>query len=342
MVNDARESMAPTHDGRTPLLAIALPVYNGAKYLATSLGSVAEAVAELPGPDRDRVEVVLCDNHSTDRTAELAREHAPACAYRVVRPPAFLENRTRNWHFALSATRAPWMMMLHADDRLAPHALPALLRACRRQLDRASVVMISGRHRTFADDRAPGRLRPSWPLPALLRGASLRRRVLAYHCALVPFTVMRRSAYEAAGGLDDRYELVQDWDLWIRLLGGGDLYYYPGEFGWWRTHGFSDAYAAMMARETVALMAEMPRLIPDAPEAGWAWVRRLQLAKARRILPDHVPPPPGLDGLPGRGEADATVARATPFLRRQLLRAFVAGTLGALRPRPRRAVAHGL
>ena len=145
-------------------------------------GSVQRAVAALPEADRSRVEVVFCDNHSTDGTAELATRYAPDCEYRIIKPPTFLDNRTQNWHHALSAARSPWMMMLHADDALSPTGLPHLLRACRRALD-GSAVLISGRHRTFSDDRPPSGLRPGWPLRSHVRGRD-RLAVLSYHCAL--------------------------------------------------------------------------------------------------------------------------------------------------------------
>ena len=324
------------------LLSIVLPVYNGEKYLPESLGSVARAVGALPEADRARVEVVFCDNHSTDRTADLAMQYAPSCEYRVIRPPAFLENRTKNWHHALSAARAPWMMMLHADDQFSPKGMPALLRACRRALD-GPAVLILGRHQAFAEDGSVTGLRPAWPLPSLVRGRDLRR-LLSYHCALPPFTVMRRAAYGRVGGLDDRYELLQDWDLWIRLLALGDLDYLPVEVGRWRLHGFSDKYATLMAREMVAFSGAVTTLIPDLPERRLPWLRRVHLAKARMILPAHIPAERVEEGqgpgtsLPGLEEAKATMADAYRRVRRALLRTFLAGSISA--PGRRGAAAH--
>lgn len=314
----------------SPLLSITLPVYNGEKYLPTSLGSVTEAVGALPEARRVEVEVILCDDYSTDRTPGLARQYAPACAYRIIQPPEFFENRTRNWHHALSASRAPWMMMLHADDLLFPDGLPALLDACRRHLDRTRVVLIAGRHRAFTDEREPGRLQPTWRIPAQIPGRTLRRLVLASHCSLVPFTVMRRSTYEEIGGLNDRYQLLQDWDLWIRMLGQGDLAYFPAEFGRWRTHGFSDKYAIQMAGEMLVLSREMAHLIPDMPPRRWPRLKRVHLAKARAILPDHIPSE-GItwaaraEALPSPSEARAVMRRLRWSIRLRLLRALLAG-----------------
>jgi glycosyltransferase involved in cell wall biosynthesis len=317
--------------GASPLLSITLPVYNGERYLATSLGSVSDAVAALPESRRREVEVVLCDDYSTDRTAELARRHAPPCAYRIIRPPEFFENRTRNWHHALSASQAPWMMMLHADDMLVPDGLPALLDACGRYLDRAPVVLIAGRHRAFTNDGKAGRLQPAWRVQARIPGRILRRLVLPYHCPFVPFTVMRRSTYEEIGGLNDRYHLLQDWELWIRILDRGDLAFVPAELGWWRTHAVSDEYAMRMAGEMLILSREMARLIPEVRPRRWPWLRRVHLTKARAILPDHIPSEAiawssESAALPSPSEARATMRRVRWSIRLRLLRALLAGT----------------
>jgi glycosyltransferase involved in cell wall biosynthesis len=323
-------------------LSIVLPVYNGEKFLPASLGSVAEAVASLNASERAQVEVVLCDNYSTDRTAELAEKHAPSCEYRIVRPASFEENRTRNWHYGLSQARAPWMMMLHADDMLVPAGLSRLLRECGRQLS-SSAVMITGRHRDFADGQPTSRLRPAWPLGSLASGRDLRREVLAYHCIFPPFSVMRRATYEAVGGLDPRYELLQDWHLWIRLLGQGDLAFSTGEFGRWRTHGIAGKYATIMAREVLILSDEIPTLIPDFPASRLAKLRAMHQARARDLLPDDVPPEqvlasaPSVTALPTRAQAEVTMAEVYRTVRRGLLRVLLAGTMpSALTSKPKR------
>lgn len=54
---------------RTPRLAIGLPVYNGARYLA-------EALTALVGQTYEDFELIISDNASTDATEEICREFA--------------------------------------------------------------------------------------------------------------------------------------------------------------------------------------------------------------------------------------------------------------------------
>lgn len=242
-------------------LSIVIPVYNGERFIADCLRSVGDGLGGLGERERQTVEIIVCDNYSTDRTVEIAGSIELGVPVRMVQPDRHRPNRTENWAYGLAQARGRWMMMLHADDRLAAGGVGRLVDACLSTRARTA-VMIGGRHRVFTDSSAPGGLRPRWGVAALMRGRSLLARVLPLLCPFVPFTVMRRSAYEAVGGLDSRYELVQDWDLWIRLLGQGDFLYVAHEIGHWRCHEFSREYARRMATEQILVAVRIRETIP--------------------------------------------------------------------------------
>ena len=267
------------------LLSVVVPVYNGEKFMEGCLRSLEAAVNALAPSERAQVEIVVCDNHSQDRTLEMAEAAKIACTLRLVLPPEHYANRTRNWHHGLCEARGTWMMMLHADDRMAPTGLAAILNACRAQTA-TPTVMLSGKHRVFRDDTPPGPLKPRWNLPSLIGGEALRRTVLSYFCPFVPFTVMRRETYRQVGGLDLRYELVQDWDLWIRLLAHGPLAYVPQEFGHWRAHDFSPHYATVFGREHFALVSTIRDLIPGLSPRQADDALDRQLPRVMHWLPD--------------------------------------------------------
>ncbi|NUN66042.1 glycosyltransferase [Pseudanabaena biceps] len=268
-----------------PLLSIAIPVYNGEVFLEKCLKSVSAAIEKLEKKEQQLVEVILCDNCSSDRSLEIARSHKFECDYHIIQTPEYYDNRTLNWRQALSQAQGTWMMMLHADDLMAVDGLGNLLAACKLQVNSSS-VMISGRIRTFSDTSSPSRLKPFWASRTKISGEELRKRVLPLICPFVPFTVMRRSAYVKVGGLNIAYELVQDWDLWIRLLSLGDLYFYPNEFGLWRTHGFSEKYAKIFAIEHTLLSLDIRNLVPNLSSNQAQICMEIQLAKARNWLPD--------------------------------------------------------
>ena len=250
-------------------ISVVVPVYNGAKYIPNCMGSVKRAVAALPPADRALVEVVLCDNHSTDATVALADADKPDCAYRVTQPAQFEDNRCHNWDHGLRDATGDWMMMLHADDMLTDSGLISLLAAVRRPVP-ASAVLIQGRHGELSDDGVSvSKPKPKWSLPVLLSGDELRRGPLSFFCPFVPFLLMRRATYHTIGGLDTKYELIQDWDLWIRLFAHGDLFFIPDVVGNWRVHPTTEKYNQIFMREHLDLAYNMPRLVPNlSPEAA--------------------------------------------------------------------------
>ena len=79
----------------------------------------------MPLTDRGKMEIVLCDSHSTDRTREIAERFDPGCPYRIVQPPAHLPNRTEIWNYGprdartgicLDAPRSPVLAMIGEED----------------------------------------------------------------------------------------------------------------------------------------------------------------------------------------------------------------------------------
>ena len=94
------------------LLSIVIPAFNEEKELPGCLASVREAVASC-GLGSEQVEVVVCDNNSSDRTAEVARQGGA----RVVFEPVNQISRARN--AGASAARGGWLLFIDADSRLS-------------------------------------------------------------------------------------------------------------------------------------------------------------------------------------------------------------------------------
>ena len=56
-----------------PLLSIVVPVFNGGKLINACLNSIRIATDRLSEDDRARLEIIVCDNHSTDSTLATAK-----------------------------------------------------------------------------------------------------------------------------------------------------------------------------------------------------------------------------------------------------------------------------
>jgi glycosyltransferase involved in cell wall biosynthesis len=95
--------------GLKPRVTIGLPVYNGAKYIRTSLNS-------LLGQTFEDFELIICDNDSNDETEKICREYAQRDGrIRYVRNPVNLGG-PRNFNRAFELARGEYFKWSTADD----------------------------------------------------------------------------------------------------------------------------------------------------------------------------------------------------------------------------------
>lgn len=94
-------------------LSVVLPAYNEEATLDRTLRKTRSA---LEANDHLGIswEIVVCDNNSTDRTAEIAREHGAT----VIHEPVNQISRARNTGAA--ASRGQWLLFLDADSYPPP------------------------------------------------------------------------------------------------------------------------------------------------------------------------------------------------------------------------------
>jgi glycosyltransferase involved in cell wall biosynthesis len=163
--------------------AVVIPAYNEEAYLPATLAAAREAISEVAaefGPG----ELVVVDNNSRDRTAEVAHEHG---ADRVVFEPHNQIARARN--AGAAATTAEWLVFLDADTRLTASLLRQGLAAL------ASGTVAAGGARVAMD-------REVTPMVAWI--VRLWDRVATtFTYAAGSFFFTRRDAFEAAGGFDE-------------------------------------------------------------------------------------------------------------------------------------------
>lgn len=178
---------APPH--AIPGLSVVIPTLNAAAQLPATLAAMGSAAAE----------VVVADGGSADGTEGLAR----SLGARVI---AASRGRGSQLAAGIAAARGPWLLLLHADTRLAPGWAGAV-RTAMAEPGRAF-------HFRFAlDDAAPAARR-------LERAVAWRCRALA-----LPYgdqgLLIHRDLLAAAGGMRP-LPLMEDVDL-IRRLGRARL-----------------------------------------------------------------------------------------------------------------------
>ena len=104
------------------LITIAIPAFNEEELLPSTLAAVAEA-GEAFTQRGWATEVVVCDNNSTDRTAEIAE----AAGARVVFEEHNQKSRARN--AAGNAAKGEWIIFVDADSKPSKALLEATAEA---------------------------------------------------------------------------------------------------------------------------------------------------------------------------------------------------------------------
>lgn len=181
---------------RVPAISIIVPAFNEEKLLASSLRSVKTAAEPAFTGAGLAWELVVCDNNSTDRTAEIARAEGA----KVVFEPINQIGRARN--AGAAAASGQWLLFIDADSQPSRELLDEVVALTRRSdvlLAGATIALNEG---SFVFRFACG----IWNLMSRLR------RLVAGS-----FILVRAAAFREVGGFDLKFFAGEELDLALRL-----------------------------------------------------------------------------------------------------------------------------
>jgi GT2 family glycosyltransferase len=192
----------------TPLVTLVVPSLNQARFLEAALRSVFE--------QRVPVEVFVQDGGSSDGSREILERWSPRLAGWRSGPDG---GQSAAINSGMKLGRAPFVGWLNADDFLLPHGLERLVHALEES---PQAPMAYGRCRIVDEN---GNLAGRYPT------VRFSARLLANFCFVCqPGTLIRRTAWEAIGGVDESLHMCMDYDLWWRLYGSGGAPVHVTEF----------------------------------------------------------------------------------------------------------------
>ncbi|MFD7310147.1 glycosyltransferase family 2 protein [Promicromonospora sp. NPDC059942] len=196
-----------------PLVSVVVPHYNYGQYLPTSVGSVLAQ----EGVD---VEVIVVDDTSTDGSVAVAREIAASDPrVRLVEHEQNMRH-IRTYNDGLGRANGDYVVLLSADDALAPGALAraaALLEHDRR------ISLVYGLVTDF--DGVPPAFTPArswwtvWEGEQWVGHVARRGRNIPTN----PEVVMRRSVYDAIGGYVAALPQAADMYMWLQAAARGRI-----------------------------------------------------------------------------------------------------------------------
>jgi len=189
-------------------VTIAVPSFNQGRFLDEALASIFQQ--EVP------VEVFVLDGGSSDNSLEIIRKW---------------EHRLAGWRShaddgqaaaineGIAQGRAPYVCWLNSDDWFLPGGLTKLVSELEARTDASAVY-----GRSWNVVQKTGKRYPVWVEP-------FNERRLALRCIISqPATLIRRSAWEAVGGVDAKLHMAMDYDLWWRLFKSAGPLHFVDDF----------------------------------------------------------------------------------------------------------------
>jgi glycosyltransferase involved in cell wall biosynthesis len=210
-----------------PPVTVVIAAYNRESCIGEAIESVLAQRTPFP------FEIIVVDDGSTDRTADIARSYGDPVRVIIKENggPASARNA------GVRAARTPLIAFLDSDDLMLPGRLA-------RQVDflakRPEVVLTFG---DIISDTYPGKgyLKSIHNLPfepnRWLTVDKPYQRLLTRSNFVPNQTIMlRKNDYLQAGMMDESLRVSEDWDLWSRMTSMGKFAYYCAPFARVRRH----------------------------------------------------------------------------------------------------------
>jgi glycosyltransferase involved in cell wall biosynthesis len=214
---------------KPPWLSVVLCTYQGARFLRTTLTSLASEPLE-------GVEILAVDDGSTDATPDILRAFEAMLPLRTI-PIPHTGNWVANTNHGLRAACGDFCCLLHQDDTW----LPGRLIAVRSLLSvTPEVGVIAGpSHFIDATGRTVGHWRPPLPSGRALPAEFVLERLIVQNFFALPAPVFKRTLALSVGLLDESLWFLADWKFWAQLIGAGGLVCYPEPRTAFRLHAAS-------------------------------------------------------------------------------------------------------
>ncbi len=193
----------PKWSGNTPLVSIVIPAYNEEKYLKKCLDSIL--TLDYP---REKLDVIVVDDGSTDRTATVAKEYEKY-GVRVFSKKNGGKGAALN--YGIERARGEFIATMDADSYVTPKVLKELL----PYFEDHEVMAV-----TPAVKIAPSNsvIREFQRIEYLM--ILFSRKLLSYLDAVPvtpgPFSIFRASIFKEIGGFDE-HNLVEDQEIAMRI-----------------------------------------------------------------------------------------------------------------------------
>ena len=253
------------HNIDFPLVSICIPAYNAERFIQDTLES---ALAQ----DYPNLEIIVSDDCSSDQTREVVKE------YRHRGVDLYCQEKNlgmhANWNAVIRASHGKYAVKLDADDLLEPEYV-------------SSMVAVMENHSKITFAHCACRLIDVngnfLGYERSIHGSFIRNGLhewprYVFGPRAVNIVMIRRSAYDAVGGYDEKFKYSGDWKMHRDLLKIGDVFYNDKVLASYRVHALGKrGIRLLQAKEHLMHLEDMAHHWP--PEVPG---KNCLLAKTRR------------------------------------------------------------
>lgn len=189
------------NEGHAPLISVAMPVYNGEKYLAEAIESIlAQTFTDF--------ELIIIDDGSTDSSLEILKKYEQRDA-RILLISRVNKNLVATLNEIIDMARGKWIARMDQDDIALPHRFARQL----EWLAQTDADICGSWVRFFgtADKRI---------LKHSQSDAALKMEIL-FGCPFAHPSVMMKANLAKQLPYDNAWEKCEDYDLWERAARAG-------------------------------------------------------------------------------------------------------------------------
>jgi glycosyltransferase involved in cell wall biosynthesis len=235
-----------------PLVSICIPVCNAERFIAETLES---ALAQT----YQNFEVIVSDDASIDRTVEVVLRYVEH-GVRLIEQPKNL-GMHGNWNAVIRASSGKYVLKLDADDLIMPDHIAEQVAVFEEHPEvvfaHCACRLINANGRFLGYERS-------------IHGSFIRTGIeewprYVFGPRAVNIVTLRRSAYDAVGGYDERYQYSGDWAMHRALLKIGSVFYNDRVLASYRLHSVGkEGVKQLLTREHLMHLEDMERDWPKA------------------------------------------------------------------------------
>lgn len=237
------------------LVSIVIPAYNAEQYLDEAIQSVLDQ-------DYDPIELIVVDDGSTDRTAEIAQQYGDKITLHRQKNMGQSAAMNNGWKMS----RGTILGYLSADDRL----MPGCIRKGVAALHAAPAAVVAYPDYELIDEHSH--------VTGVVRTPDFDEQKLfgTLHCLPGPGALFRRDLYERIGEWSSSLHLMPDLEFFLRSALHGPFVRVPEILAAFRIHSGSTTYrpASFERGEEPFRMVKGFFSQPDLPANIRQWQRQ--------------------------------------------------------------------